>query len=188
MSFRTVYGNTISEAGWRMCDRNECEIADVALEFIDTAPIRTGDPVTILGAWTVWYDRNVEEIESPVWGWSATNDVPDSNHLAGVAVDLNAPRYPWGQLTMLADRVERVRHGLELFEGTVFWGRDWTSRPDEMHYQLGYPEGDPRITEFAARLRTGHLGLYGSEPAPPPRYSRFVVDAFAQLLPNAGRP
>ncbi len=160
MSFRTVYGNQWSEAGWRMCNRDECALPPVPLDFVDTAPIRKGDALTILSAWLLYYDRNIDEITSPVWGWSAENDVPDSNHLAGVAVDINAPKYPWGARTMPAARARLVRHGLDLFEGSVFWGADW-SRADEMHFQLAWPEGDTRVAAFAKKLRAGHLGLLG---------------------------
>lgn len=164
MSFRTVYGYTISENGWRMCDRNECDIPRInELYFTDTAPLRVGAPLTILGAWLYWYDRNVEEILSSVWGWSNTNDVGNSNHLSGTAVDLNAPKYPWGQRVMPADRIAKIRKGLALFEGTVFWGADW-DRADEMHYQMALREGDPRNEAFAAKLRNGHLGIYGPPP------------------------
>ncbi|MBF6138122.1 M15 family metallopeptidase [Nocardia otitidiscaviarum] len=165
MGFRTVYGNTHSENGWRMVDRDMCVVALPALgiPFTDTAPLRGGDAATILGAWLIWYHRTVEPLSSPVWGWSPTNDVPDSNHLSGTAVDINAPKYPWQRYTMSPHLITRVRRGLELFEGTVFWGRDW-SRPDEMHYQLGYPEGDRRIHAFAERLNDGYLGIYATTP------------------------
>lgn len=164
MSFRTAYGYTHSENGWRMCDRNECGIVTIPNLFLtDTAPLRKGAPLVILGAWLAWYDRNVEEITSPVWGWSANNDVPNSNHLSGTAVDVNAPRYPWGSRTMPAARIAKVRQGLALFEGTVFWGADW-NRADEMHYQMAYPEGDRRSEGFAAKLRAGHLGIYAPQP------------------------
>lgn len=185
MSFRTAYGHSRSENGWRMCNRDECVIADVPLMFIDTAPLRAGDVATVLGAWMVWYDRNVEEIVSPVWGWSRDNDVATSNHLSGTAIDLNAPKYPWGRRVMPQHLIDKVRHGLGLFEGTVFWGADW-SRADEMHYQIGVPEGDGRLSDFAARLRRGHLGIFG--PPPPPEYSDFVKQGFAQLLPPSRRP
>lgn len=157
MSFRTAYGNTHSENEWRMCNRDECVIADVPLEYIDTAPLRRGDPVTILGAWMLWYDRNVEPITSPVWGWSNTNDVATSNHLSGTAVDLNAPKYPWGRRVMPADRIAKIREGLALFDGVVFWGADW-DRADEMHYQISFPEGDERVAAFASKVRAGRLG------------------------------
>ena len=164
MSFRTAYGYTHSENGWRMCNRDECVIANVPLTFIDTAPVRRGDVATILGAWMVWYDKNVEEIGSPVWGWSNTNDVATSNHLSGTALDLNAPKYPWGRRVMPTERIRKIREGLALFRGAVFWGADW-DRADEMHYQIGWPEGDARVGAFAAKLRGGHLGLLAPGPA-----------------------
>lgn len=166
MSFRSVYGYTVSEAGWRMCNRDECDLVRIpGLSLVDTAPLRRGAPLTILGAWLYWYDRNVEEITSPVWGWSATNDVGNSNHLSGTAVDVNAPRYPWGSRTMPAARIAKVREGLRLFAGSVFWGADW-DRVDEMHYQMAWREGDPRNDLFAKKLRDGYLGIY--KPAPQP--------------------
>lgn len=167
MGFRTAYGNTHSEAGWRMCDRNECDLPLVPkelAEYAKTAPIRNGTPRIILSAWIIWYHQNVEPIISPIWGWSALNDVPTSNHLAGVALDLNAVKYPWGKRVMPADRIAKVRAGLKLFEGTVFWGADW-QRADEMHYQVAFPEGDERLDAFADRLSNGHLGLFA--PADP---------------------
>ena len=185
MSFRTAYGYTHSENGWRMCNRDECVIADVPLSFIDTAPIRRGDVATILGAWMLWYDRNVEELLSPVWGWSNTNDVSTSNHLSGTALDFNAPQYPWGRRVMPADRIAKVRRGLDLFEGSVFWGSDW-DRADEMHYQIAWPEGDARVAAFAEKLRAGHLGLLAAAPTPPPaapEYDDYIRAGFAQLVP-----
>lgn len=176
MSFRTAYGNTVSENGWRMCNRDECDIVRIPeLYLVDTAPLRKGAPLTILGAWLYWYDRNVEEITSPVWGWSATNDVANSNHLAGTAVDVLAPKYPWQRYTMDAATQAKVRKGLALFEGSVFWGRDW-SRPDEMHYQLAWTEGDKRNEAFAAKLRAGYLGIYAPAQPQVPVQKRFPQD------------
>lgn len=164
MSFRTVYGYKYSENGWRMCNRDECVVANV-LPYTNTAPVRSGDAATILNAWLLWYHRNVEPISSPVWGWSATNDVANSNHLSGTALDINAPKYPWGARVMPLNQIEKVRKGLALFEGTIFWGADW-QRADEMHYQLGFAEGDRRISAFAEKLNNGHLGIYGTaEPS-----------------------
>ncbi|QBP29007.1 endolysin [Mycobacterium phage Scorpia] len=170
MSFRTVYGYDWSENGWRMCNRDECDIVKLPeLYLVDTAPLRKGAPLTILGAWIYWYDRNVEEIFTPVWGWSATNDVANSNHLSGTAVDICAPKYPWKRYTMTADKIAKVRQGLDLFEGTVFWGRKWgetgVGSPDEMHYQMAFREGDARNEAFAKKLKDGYLGIY---KAPPP--------------------
>lgn len=169
MSFRTVYGYSWSENGWRMVNRDGCVVAgpSIGLPHSNTAPVRRGDAATILNAWLWWYHHNVEPLTSPVWGWSATNLVPNSNHLAGTALDINAPKYPWGYYRMPATLRTKVERGLALFEGTIFWGRRW-SKPDEMHYQLGFREGDPRISAFAAKLNNGHLGVYKPTPPPPP--------------------
>ncbi len=68
MSFRIAYGNKYSENGWRMCNRDECVVAN-PLPYTNTAPIRAGgDAATILNAWIIWYHRNVEPLTSPVWG------------------------------------------------------------------------------------------------------------------------
>ena len=174
MGFRTVNGSVRTENGWRCCNRDECDIVRIPeLYLTDTAPLRKGAPLTILGAWLYWYDRNVEEIVSSVWGWSLDNDVlgawgqnMGSNHLSATAVDVNAPKYPWGSRVMPADRIAKVRAGLKLFEGSVFWGADW-NRADEMHYQLAWPEGDARNDAFAAKLRNGHLSIYKAAPAVP---------------------
>lgn len=151
-----------------MCNRDECDLVRIpGLEFTNTAPLRKWEPHTILGAWLFWYDRNVEEITSPVWGWSATNTVASSNHLSGTAVDVNAPKYPWGYRTMPNSRIIKVEEGLRLFEGSVFWGRRW-NRADEMHYQMAWRESDPRNSAFANKLRSGYLGIYGGGSTPPP--------------------
>jgi len=165
MSFRTVYGYSTSENGWRMCNRDECVIGGViaGVPHSDTAPVRKGYAATILVAWMLYYHRHIERISSPVWGWSAENDVANSNHLSGTAVDINAPLYPWGYRTMPAARIAKVRKGLDAFNGVIYWGADW-DRPDEMHYQLAYPERDGRIKALADKLDAGYLELY--RPAP----------------------
>lgn len=171
MGFRTAYGNTHSENGWRMCNRDECEriyVPGANNDYLAAMIVRSGVAEIILRAWAIYYHRNVEPLDryrsgvGDDWGWSATNAVGNSNHLSGTALDFNATQYPWGARVMPRDRIAKVRVGLGLFEGTVFWGADW-SRADEMHYQIGMREGDPRLDAFAKRLQDGHLGLLAPE-------------------------
>ena len=170
MGFRTYKGNTHSENGWRLVNASLTEYRNVP-GTRTSVRVRSGDAGDILIAWMLWYHQNVEPIDlydgppgTDDWGWSRDNDVANSNHLSGTAVDINATQYPWTLLVMPADRVAKVRQGLKLFEGVIFWGRDW-ARKDEMHYQIGFPEGDQRVADFANRLRAGHLGLMA--PADP---------------------
>lgn len=155
-----------SENGWPQCTSAETVYVQVP-GTTTSLRVRKGDAATILIAWCIWYHRNVEPIDlykgapgTDDWGYSADNDVPDSNHLSATAVDLNATQYPWGRRVMPQNRINAVREGLKLFEGTIFWGADW-SRADEMHYQIGKGPNDPKIREFADRLNKGYLGLYG---------------------------
>lgn len=164
MSFRTPYGNAYSENGWRMCDRNECEVVRTA-PYMDTAPLRRGAPAVILGAWAKWAHENVRPIVSPVWGWSAINDVRNSNHLAGTGIDLWAPWLPWGLRTMPRNQINAVRRGMALFP-EIYWGADW-GKADEMHFQLRYREGDAR-NDAAVRRILGQGGAPAPAPAPLP--------------------
>ncbi|MFF1531495.1 M15 family metallopeptidase [Cellulomonas sp. NPDC058312] len=172
MGTRSYQGYTHSENGWPIVDT--AEIVTVTVPgTTQQIEVRRGDVATVLVGWMIWYHRNVEPIDRfkprDDWGFSWDNDVPNSNHLSGTAVDINATQYPWTRLTMPADRVAKVRAGLKLFEGCIFWGRDW-ARVDEMHYQIGVNAA--RLKSFADKLNNGHLGVYGipqpgtSTPAP----------------------
>ena len=167
MSYRTVYGYARSENGWRMVNRDACVLVDgpeypntrqgneyrrqYGNRVTSTAPLRAGVSALILGDFVRRYHAEVEPIVHPVWGWSATNDVITSNHLSGTAVDINAPAYPWGLLTMPHDRVTKVQRLLGTYGGAIFWGRRW-QRADEMHFQNGWPEGDDRYDAVLRKL------------------------------------
>jgi hypothetical protein len=153
--------------------------------------LRAGDVSTVLKGWAAWYHRNVEPIDQgqrDEWGWSATNAVWNSNHLSGTAIDINATRYPWKHYTMPADKVAAVRRGLDLFEGTVYWGRDWGetgSWPDEMHYQINC--GADELARFAAKLRAGYLDIYASEDDMTDEDRRMLREVWEQLRGPKGK-
>ena len=149
MSFRTAYQNTHSENGWRMVDRNEC--VTVAGTYMNTAPLRQGPPAIVLGDFARRYHVECAPIVSPVWGWSATNTVANSNHLSGTALDINAPQWPWGTRKMGATLVGKIERLLADYGGAVFWGRGW-NKADEMHFQCGWPEGDSRWPGAVAKI------------------------------------
>lgn len=165
--------NLITENGWRQITSDMLDRGFIPGSSKVRLETRAGDVTTILKAWVAWFDRNVEDVEynyepRDEWGWSATNSVWNSNHLSGTAVDINATKYPMGYYRMEGWKVDKVREGLRLFEGTVFWGRSWTT-PDEMHFQI---QGNAQqIAGFAQRLRDGYLGLWAPEkPADPLAY------------------
>lgn len=180
MTFRNYKGNDWSENDWRICNRDECEriyIPGADNQFLAAMIVRSGPSEVVLRAWATWYHRNVERLDlykagvGDDWGWSAVNDVTDSNHLSGTALDFNAVQYPWGQRTMPTARKQKIREGLRLFEDNIFWGADW-SRADEMHFQLngGTASGvgaSAKLIAFAQRLESGYLGLLAGVTSPP---------------------
>lgn len=180
MGFRTVYGLNWSENGWRMCDAAECDSGKVPGTNL-VLPIRKGDANTILKGWVAWFNRNVESLNNPGRGYADegsftwTNSVASSNHLSGTAVDLNWSEHPfysnYGGYSQA--EIAKVREGLRLFEGTIWWGQDWQSPKDGMHFQLNLSEGNSKNVAFASKLRTGYLGIWTPggpivTPVPPP--------------------
>jgi len=174
MGFRTVYGNRYSENGWRMCDAAECdtmEIPDTALRL----PFRKGEANDIMRGWLSWFNRNVESLNNPGRGFTDegsftwTNSVGTSNHLSGTAADLNWSEHAFqvSYSGFTNTEIAKCREGLRLFEGTIWWGQDWNSPKDAMHFQLNLAEGNPKNRQFADRLLAGHLGIFSGTPPPP---------------------
>lgn len=157
-----------TENGWPMVNANKT----VSVQVVPAAkkvPLLRGDVATILNAWIILYNREVEPIKSQVWGWSPDNDVANSNHMSGTAIDINAPWYPWGQRVMSAATKGKVRSLLSKFDGVIFWGADW-SRADEMHFQIGLGPNDKRVNALAEKLNNGYLNAYPvTNPAEPPK-------------------
>lgn len=161
-----------TENGWPQIPADELDkglIPGTGKVYLE---LRSGDVSTILKGFAAWLHRNVADMENNYnngerddWGWSRTNSVWDSNHLSGTAFDYNATQWPMGYYNMPRWMVDKIREGLRLFEGTVFWGRDWDT-PDEMHFQI---QGNAQqIAPFAQKLRDGYLGIW--QPADPLAY------------------
>lgn len=161
-----VRPGVLTENGWPMVNSDKT----VSVQVVPAAkkvPLLRGDVATILNAFIILYDREVEKITTQIWGWSPYNDVWNSNHMSGTAIDIHAPKYPWGQRRMPEATKVKVRALLAKFEGVVFWGENWTY-PDEMHYQIGLPPANQRVRDLAHKLNNGYLGAYGTPPKPTP--------------------
>ena len=155
----------ITENGWPSCtaaqlDRSPIPGTDVVL------PLQQGWPSIVLKAFAAdlnWYVESVYNSRGGAdeGGWTGTNKVPTSNHLGGTAFDYNWSDHPMGialdgwhgsEIRPNQEQEPFVRELLEWFEGMVFWGNDWRSPKDSMHFQMGYNTyGDPRVGDFIAR-------------------------------------
>lgn len=164
MSFRVVYGQSRSENGWRMCNADATDSLPIPGSSV-RIPLRSGVPSTILRAFASRFNQLIEPLDqTQCGGWTPTNSVPTSNHLAGTAVDLNWRLHPFKVKGTFGDKLPVLRNILREFEGTVFYGGDWASPIDEMHFQMNYDcfEGSKKAEEFAQRLLDGHLGIYAT--------------------------
>jgi hypothetical protein len=177
MAFIQKQGYWYSENGWRMCDINECdrmEIPGTGLRLW----FRKGEANDIMRAWLSWFNANVENLNNPGRGYSDEgsytdhNDVGNSNHNSATAADLNwsehAFRVSYSGFT--SAEIARVREGLRLFtykgQQLIWWGQDWGSPKDPMHFQLNLAESNKLNREFADKLLGGYLGIFGKDSGP----------------------
>ena len=121
--------------------------------------IYKGQPFTIMRAFAADFNAYVEPLRDKDSAcYTPTNSVSTSNHLNGTAMDLN-----WGGMgdyghpfhvrgTFTAEQMITIRQLLTWYEGTIYWGGDWTDPIDEMHWQMGYDTyGSPAVDDFIKR-------------------------------------
>jgi hypothetical protein len=157
-----------------MCDQDECQWSTVPGTNV-SVQLRKGVPTTILVAFLARYNKIIEPLrDADTAGWTPTNAVPTSNHLAGACVDINWQSHPFHVRGTFGNKLNQLRALLDSFEGAVFWGGDWDNPIDEMHFQMGWPEGDKRYDAVIYKL----LGAV-PEPVEPvdnrTRYARAII-------------
>lgn len=145
----------ITENGWPQVGRDRLHTGPIPGTTINV-PLQAGQPATILKAFAADYHQHVESLyngKDDVGGWTPTNSVWNSNHLSGTAMDLNWSDHPFPlKGSFNANQIRTIREKLDWYEGMVYWGGDWTSPIDEMHWQMGYNTfNNPRTQEFIDR-------------------------------------
>lgn len=144
---------TVSQNGWK-----------ASSSASDYVPFRwiTGriapDPVhDLFDLWCAWFASEVEPIRKDwSWGWAyrpIRGSTRLSNHASGTAIDLNAPAHPMGSRdTFSPSQRQRIRSKLAVF-GVVRWGGDYSSRPDDMHFEIWDADRDD-VRRVVDRLTT----------------------------------
>lgn len=159
----------ITENGWPSCGPDQLDNSLIP-GTTERVSLQRGQPNTILKAFMAdlnWYVESVDNgrgSDQDEGGWTGTNSVPTSNHLGGTAIDYNWSDHPMGpkvpdpaagwQWSEIVGGPEepRVRELLAYYEGTVYWGNDWTTPHDSMHFQMGYNTfGNPATQDFINR-------------------------------------
>ena len=175
MGFRTVYGNTVSEDGWRMVDEQSCVWSTIPGTNV-RIQTREGVATQIMVAFAAQFNARIEPLrDADTAGWTLTNAVGTSNHLAGTAMDLNWDSHPFHVAGTFGDKLPELRKLLDEFKGCIWWGGDWVDPIDEMHFQVGYPEGDQRLTDFADTLTPG-LVPPTAPPSSSDRYALAIIE------------
>lgn len=183
-----------SQNGWQAGTSSEIPLSSLAVGAATfPAGVRSGNVYTVLRHVAQQFDATVERLYSPgCWGHNyreISGSTSLSNHASGTAIDCNAPDHPLGAAgTFSAAQVAAIRTILARCNGVVRWGGDYSSRKDEMHFEINVPPGDSRLPTLAASLGGG-----GGTPTPPSGWTLvrqgdtgFRVSAVQHLLRQRG--
>jgi hypothetical protein len=129
----------ITENGWPSCGPDQLERNPVPGTNI-VIPLQRGIPNRIMKAFAADYHAYIEPLnQADTGGWTATNSVATSNHLGGTAMDLRWNSHAFQKRgTFSPQQMATIRELLAWYEGMIYWGGDWNSPIDEMHWQMGY--------------------------------------------------
>lgn len=186
----------ILENGWPECDLVDCDYATIPGTTL-RLPFQRGFPFIILQAFIRDLDQYIEPVMnargiSDEGSWTEGNSVYTSNHKGATAFDYNWSDHPMGQagagwdgsVLIDGDQVPAVNDLLVWYEGMVFWGNNWSSPKDSMHFQMGYdtygPANAARVQNFIDRkIRADGFSTFrrGAAPATPPG-----VDVLVQAM------
>lgn len=131
----------ITENGWPSCGADALDRSPIPGTGI-VLPLQRGIPSKIMKAFAADFNVYVEPLAvgRDEGGWTPTNSVATSNHLGGTAMDLNWNQHPMGPSYAGYSQAEiaEIRKLLAFYEGTIYWGQDWNTPKDGMHFQMGY--------------------------------------------------
>jgi hypothetical protein len=126
-----------------------------------TGRVRAGDVMTVFDYLCDRFDKEVEAIQvSASWGWAyrpiSGQTSGFSNHASGTAIDINAPKHPLGVAnTFSSTDQSTIRKILNDLGGSIRWGGDYSSRKDDMHFEVNTSAAN--LSKVAAKIRGGKL-------------------------------
>src|SRR5690625_2337693 len=138
-----------------------------------TGRVRKGDAYTVLNELCRRFNNEVEKINpAHSWGWAyrpVRGATVVSEHGAGTAIDLNAPKHPLGrQGTFTRSQVNKINQILRDLDGAVRWGGNYAGRKDEMHFEL--QGGVKKLAAVAKKIQGGKTNT--TKPASNPSVSK----------------
>ena len=145
-----------SQNGWPVDPTGRLEDHTAVAGVTFPNGVRNGDVATVL----LYLARRFHETVEPLhpgwcWGWYVRRiegSARYSNHSSGTAIDFNAPSHPQGRRgTFSAAEVAAIRQILAYLDGAVRWGGDYTSGPDEMHFEIAGTAAE--VARVAAKIK-----------------------------------
>jgi hypothetical protein len=139
----------VSQNGYPANDRSQCTtyiVSNGGKPGGRTMTLRKGSPGELLAHFLRWFDATIRDIdpgimddwsyaERPIRGSTTTL----SNHASGTAADVDATKWPLGvepTSYLTPAEIARVRLRLQVYEGCIRWGGDYTGRKDPMHFEI----------------------------------------------------
>ena len=125
--------------------------------------IQKGQPTQILKAFVADMNAYIEPVRNQDTAcFTRENSVRTSNHRSGTAIDIDWDSHAFHVKGTFGGKLPALRELLDWYEGTVFWGGDWTDPIDEMHFQMGYNTyGNPKTADFITRkIRADGFSTY----------------------------
>src|SRR5699024_2014610 len=134
-----------------------------------TGRVRKGDAYTVLDELCRRFNNEDEKINpAHSWGWAyrpVRGATVVSEHAAGTAIDLNAPKHPLGrQGTFTRSQVNRIQQILRNLDDAVGWDGNYAGRKDEMHFEL--QGGVKKLAAVAKKIKGSSTGTAGTSKPP----------------------
>lgn len=154
-----------SQNGWPAGSQAEANVAVFTVPYTSVRLPLNRECAPALLSMARWWHVNIEPLTpGHCWGWAnraIRGSTATSNHASGTAEDLNAPKHPLGARgTVPASKRAAIRAAAA--ERGLRWGGDYTSRPDEMHFEVIV--GRDRMRQIVARIQ----GKPSTAPKPRP--------------------
>lgn len=150
-----------SQNGWPVATKAQCDQGPFGGEEFPNGILK-GDVATIARWHLTRYEALVEPLVSGTcWGWfvkKIKGSSQYSNHASGTAWDVNASKYPLGDLpedVMSGKKIAACRQIVREFEGVLRWGGDYSGRKDVMHWEID--KGETAVATLAKKIRNGQM-------------------------------
>lgn len=151
----------VSENGWPLIEPNQLDTSPIPEVGIVPVPgLLRGDVAWLLKWVALQFNNRVAGLYTPgCWGWNRPTPIPGtnvySNHCSGTAIDLDAPSFPWTVDAMTSAQKAACRDIVAQTEGVVVWGGEFTTKLDQMHFEISGNADD--VTRIVAKLKESEV-------------------------------